>query len=382
MKIVADRQIIHVQQALSNVGDVVIADGRDINPEMLRDADILLVRSVTRIDQNLLENSSVKFIATATSGIDHVDIEYLQQEKIGFAYAPGCNARSVAEFVLSCLFVLAEQNQFKLTEKTVGIIGCGEVGSRIKGFLDILGMSSIVNDPPLKDKTGDNLYKDINDIFTADIITLHVPLQDEGPYPTRNLVDEKFFNQVKNDCILINTSRGDVIEQNAFKKYLELNPDNQIVMDVWSDEPLIDINLLSSIALGTPHIAGYSIDSKLRATEMIAQATCDFFGKQLDWKKPESNLFNQVHEIHISENLDLDECVKLAVLSHYDPRSDAASLRRLPEISIQERANYFDSLRKNYPVRREFPATLIHLDRSTNGIYSTFQQLGFRVNSN
>ena len=181
---------------------------------------------------------------------------------------------------------------------------------------------------------------------------------------------------------MINTSRGDVIDHSDFKQYLEANHDTQFVLDVWPDEPSIDINLLSRATLGTPHIAGYSTDSKIRATEMIAQATCDFFCKQLQWEKPENKLLNQVHEIHITENLDLDESVQLAVLSHYDPRSDAASLRRLLEISIQERADYFDSLRKNYPVRREFPATLVHLDKSMNGLLKTFQQLGFKVNSN
>lgn len=381
MKIVADRQIAHAKEAFASIGDVVAIDGRDINPEILHDADILLVRSITRVDRNLLKNSSIKFIATATSGIDHIDARYLHEEKIGFAYAPGCNARSVAEYVLSSLFVLAEQNQFKLTDKTVGIIGYGEVGSRVKKFLDILGVSNIVNDPPLKDKSGDSFYSEINDVLTADIITLHVPLEDEGPYPTRNLVNESFFRNIKNDCILINTSRGDVIDLSAFRKHLDSNPDSQFVLDVWSDEPSIDVDLLSRVTIGTPHIAGYSTESKLRATEMIAQATCEYFNRQPDWEIPESRLFNQVHEIHISENLDLDEGTQLAVLSHYDPRSDAASLRRLPEISIQERAGYFDSLRKNYPVRREFPATLIHLDKSMNGMFSTFQQLGFRVGS-
>lgn len=379
MKIVADQQISYVQQAFSNIGKVVLVNGREIDTDLVRDADVLLVRSVTQVGNELLQNSPIKFVATATSGTDHIDIDYLKQSNISFAYAPGCNARSVAEYVFSSLFVLAEQKGFRLTDKTVGIIGCGEVGSRVLRFLKILGVSCVVNDPPLQEKTGDNLYSDIADVLAADIITLHVPLLDDGLFPTRHLVDEDFLTQIKQDCVLINTSRGGVIDQAALKNHIKKNPECLMVLDVWANEPEIDVKLLSHVAIGTPHIAGYSIDGKLQATYIIAQQIYDFFKKKLEWTLPADIFLIEPLAIRITENLDMYDAVQLAVLSHYDPRSDAASLRRLSEISIQERADYFDALRKNYPVRREFPATVVHLNETTKGLVNIYDQLGFMV---
>jgi len=379
MKIIADQQISYVQQAFSNIGDVILVNGREIDTDLVQDADILLVRSVTQVDNELLQDSPIKFVATATSGTDHIDIDYLKQSNISYTYAPGCNARSVAEYVLSSLFILAEQKGFRLTDKTVGIIGCGEVGSRVLKFLEILKVSCVVNDPPLKEKTGGNLYSDIAEVLAADIITLHVPLIDDGQFPTRRLIDENFLTQIKQDCVLINTSRGGVIDQTALKNHIKNNPECLVVLDVWTDEPEIDVELLSHVAIGTPHIAGYSIDGKLQATYIIAQKIHNFFNKKLEWTIPTDIFPIEPLEIRITENLDMYNATHLAVLSHYDPRSDAASLRRLREISIQERANYFDALRKNYPVRREFPATVIHLSETTKGFANIYEQLGFRV---
>ena len=379
MKIIADQQITCARQAFSELGEVVLTDGRVIDPELLQDGDVLLVRSVTRVDESLLQNSPVKFIASATSGTDHIDLEYLKQVNIGFAYAAGCNARSVAEYVLSSLFIIAGHQGFNLQDKTVGIIGCGEVGSRVLNFLTTIGVNCLVNDPPLHEQTGNDLYTDISNILDADIITLHVPLVIDGQHPTRHLVDESFLAKIKRDCILINTSRGDVIDQKSLKKHIKDNPDCVLVMDVWSDEPNIDLELLSHAFIGTPHIAGYSLDGKLKATLKIAQLVYKHFNADLAWCIPFQNFQSECRQIDITDNMDMHDAVMLTVLRHYDTRSDAAPLKRLNVINENERAAYFDSLRKNYPVRREFPATTVQLNSETKQLAEIYEQLGFQV---
>ena len=379
MKIVADRQIAHVQQVFSTIGDVILTDGREINSCAVQDKDILLVRSVTNVNADLLDESQVRFVATATSGIDHIDIDFLNKHNIGFTYAPGCNARSVAEYILSCLFVMADQQGFVLQDKVVGIIGCGEVGSRVLNFLEILGVESIVCDPPLKDKTGNSLYRDLDEIIDADIITLHVPLTGTGPYPTRHLLDKEFFSRIKKNCILINTSRGEVIDEEALKNTINNIRSFSVLLDVWSNEPAIDIELLAHVIVGTPHIAGYSIDSKNRATGMIYKAACRFFGLKTD-----RVLFNGPdnigkRELKISPELNDNDAIQIAVLSHYDVRSDSASLRRILEINKKQHRQYFDELRKNYFVRREFSSTEINVAEGKEKLTNTFNRLGFMV---
>jgi len=379
MKIIADQQISHVAQAFSEFAEVTLYNGREITAEEIHDADVLLVRSVTAINANLLEDSQVKFVATATSGLNHVDLDYLRQNNIGFTHAKGSNARSVAEYVLSSLFVLADQHDFKFKDKTVGIIGCGEVGSRVVELLETIGVKTIMNDPPLKAESGNEQYRDLHEVFSADIITLHVPLTKDGPCPTFNLLDEKFLSQLNDNVILLNTARGGVINEAALKNHLACHKDMKVVLDVWEDEPDIDLELLTQIDIGTPHIAGYSTDGKIHATEMIFGSICDFF--KLDYK------WNPIFELPAVNSLDLplgselddQDAIQMAILASYDVRSDSASLRQLPEISIEQRGQYFDELRKSYPVRREFPATVFHCPGSRKNLAGKLRQLGFNI---
>ena len=379
MKIVADSQIPLVQQAFSNIGDVLLYEDRKLTPQLISDADVLVVRSVSKVDAELLENSHVSFVATATSGIDHVDTEYLQQKNIGFASAHGSNALSVVEYVLSCMSILAEQNNFDLFKKTVGIIGCGKVGSRLKSVLDTIGVNCVVNDPPLKDKTGDSIYVDLQEIINSDIITLHVPLTSRGLYPTRNLVNENFLARMKKDAILINTSRGKVVDEMALKKYIDHHENLSAVIDVWENEPDIDPGMLQRADIGTPHIAGYSIDAKIKATEMIYSEACRFFDIQPEWKPVNVLIDAGKQKIRIDSSLADQEAIQMAVLSHYDVRSDAASLRRALEIEESKVGYYFDQLRKNYPVRRNFQATTINLSEGRNGLAEKLEKLGFNI---
>jgi len=379
MKIIADQQISHVAQAFSEFAEVTLYNGREITAEEIHDADVLLVRSVTAINANLLEDSQVKFVATATSGLNHVDLDYLRQNNIGFTHAKGSNARSVAEYVLSSLFVLADQHDFKFKDKTVGIIGCGEVGSRVVELLETIGVKTIMNDPPLKAESGNEQYRDLHEVFSADIITLHVPLTKDGPCPTLNLLDEKFLSQLNDNVILLNTARGGVINEAALKHHLACHKDMKVVLDVWEDEPDIDLELLTQIDIGTPHIAGYSADGKIHATEMVFKSICEFFKLDYKWNPIfELPAVNSL-ELPLGSELDDQDAIQMAILASYDVRSDSASLRLLSEISIEQRSHYFDELRKNYPVRREFPATVFHCPRSRKTLAGKLQKLGFNI---
>lgn len=379
MKIVADQQIPHVAQEFSKFAQVTLCHGREITSERIRDADVLLVRSITTINENLLADSQVKFVATATSGQDHVDLNYLQSKNIGFAHAKGSNAKSVAEYVLSSLFVLADRYAMKLKGKTVGIIGYGEVGSRVAEMFETLDIKTIINDPPRKDKSGDKKYRDIQEIFSADIITLHIPLTKNGIYPTQNLVDEKFLSQLKDNVILLNTARGGIIHEAALKKHLAWHRNMKVVLDVWEDEPNIDVALLTQSDIGTAHIAGYSVDGRLRTTEMILKSFVDFFKLDHLWDPSLKLPDVQNLELPLGSVLEDQDAIQMAVLASYDVRSDSASLKQLSAINMEQRGQYFDELREKYPVRREFSATILHCHKGRERLVAKWKQLGFKV---
>lgn len=371
LSIVADQQILFAKEVFSKFGDVQLVDGRSIDQKTIKDADVLLVRSVTKVNESLLKDSKVVFIGSATSGIDHIDSDYLQKSNIHFSHALGSNARSVAEYVLSSLFVVAEQQDFSLVEKTVGIIGCGQVGSRVKHFMDVLGVKCLLNDPPLASKTSNHSYLELEEILQADIVTLHVPLITDGEFPTSRLVNKGFLHRLKSDVILINSSRGEVIDEEALLVFKKANSAATLILDVWCNEPGIDTNLLQEAYIATPHIAGYSYDGKLRATEMLLAALNDHTKAEMVG----DGLIKSEQEISVIDDND----IQLAVMQSYDVRSDAIALMNLINIESKERAAYFDSLRKNYPIRREFTNRTIQTNKMADETKQQLQQLGFKV---
>ena len=377
LKIVADQQILLAKEVFSQFGEVELCSGRDIDHETVKNADALLVRSVTKVNEALLNKSNISFVASATSGIDHIDTDYLEKSDITFSHALGSNARSVAEYVLSSLFIAAEQQSFSLSDKTIGIIGCGQVGSRVKKFMDAIGVNCLINDPPLAEQNNEYDFVDLEDIVEADIITLHVPLIMDGKYPTHKLVNNDFLNKLKNDVIFINTSRGEVIDEAALLAFKHANNAATLILDVWCNEPNIDINLLEETFIATPHIAGYSYDGKLKATEMLFNAVNSHFETGF---KSQGLLNSDPTIMNIAE-----DAIQLVVLQSYDVRTDAIALRNLMSIDKNERAEYFDSLRKNYPIRREFTNRVIKTSAQTNGISDKIiyklQQLGFNIES-
>ena len=380
MKIIADENIPCVQQAFASLGEVSLLPGRGLQAAQVRDADILLVRSVTRVDAALLEGSSVRFVGSATIGFDHVDRDYLQQQGIGFATAPGSNATSAAEYVVSALMVLSEQQGFELAGKTVGIIGCGNVGSRVRRKLSALGMQCRVNDPPLQTGGGHDDFVSLDEVLQADIVTVHVPLTRDSRHPTFHLVNETFLERLKPGAIFINTSRGAVADNRALAALLASRDDLSVVLDVWEGEPAISASLLQQVDLGTPHIAGYSYDGKLRGTEMIYRAACEYFAQPVCWHAADE--LPRVASIDLrSRGAGNTLAVATAiVLAAYDVRQDDARLRSTLSLSAAERASAFDRLRKEYPVRREFTEATVLLDEPAGELGELLSGLGFSVN--
>jgi erythronate-4-phosphate dehydrogenase len=355
MKIIADENIPCVSEAFASLGDVTLVPGRGLQAAQVKDADILLVRSVTRVDESLLAGSSVRFVGSATIGFDHVDRDYLHLSGIGFATAPGSNAVSAAEYVVSSLMALSERQGFALAGKTVGIIGCGNVGSRVRERLTVLGMRCRLNDPPLQAAGVDDDFVDLAAVLQSDVVTVHVPLTRSGAHPTFHLLDARLFSQLRPYSVLINTSRGAVADNVALNDALVQRDDLAVVLDVWEGEPAINLALLEKVALATPHIAGYSLDGKLRGTEMIYRAACEFLAAPVQWNARAALPPDITAEL--PKGLGDGALIRAAVLGCYDVRDDDHRLRRLTELAADERPRYFDRLRKEYPVRREFAAT-------------------------
>jgi erythronate-4-phosphate dehydrogenase len=377
MNIVADENIPAVAEAFGTLGAVTLVNGRAMSAAQVRDADLLLVRSVTRVDESLLAGSRVRFVGSATIGFDHVDREYLAARGIGFATAPGSNATSAAEYVVSALLVLSERQQRPLAGRTVGIIGCGNVGSRVRARLTALGMHCHINDPPRAARGEADDYVDLATALACDVVTLHVPLTHGGAHPTFHLLDAPALDRLRPGAVLVNTARGAALDNVALDALLARRRDIDVVLDVWEGEPDIRLSLLERVALGTPHIAGYSLDGKLRGTAMIYTAVCEYLGQLPAWDVGVVLPALQPLTIRGGERLPVEAVVRDAVTGCYDIRADDARLRESAGLGPAARALYFDRLRKEYPVRREFGSAPLQADAWTAGQRQLLSALGF-----
>lgn len=389
MQIVTDENIPYAQEAFSSLGKIQTVVGRHLKRTDLGTAEVLLVRSVSQVDKKLLAGSAVRFVGTATIGLDHIDLEYLQQQGIGFASAPGSNATSAAEYVISALLITAERQGFQLSDKTVGIIGCGNVGSRVFSKLRALGVKCVIYDPPLREMDSQREfgnqkefrnhsplpYSDLDTVQSADIITLHTPLVKTGDYPTYHLIDTHFLAQLRDDVILVNSSRGAVIDETALLKVLKVRPAMTVILDVWQNEPLINLSLLQRAALGTPHIAGYSFDGKVRGTEMLYAAVCDYFQYTPAWQVQSCLPTPPLTRLSFTKNVDDNVAIQTAVMACYDVRRDDIALRRISKHPSQ----FFDNFRKHYPIRREWSNVEIKLPKEKSVLAARLIGLGFKV---
>ena len=281
MLILVDEDIPDGPEAFAALGEVRTFSGRSVGAADLAAADAIVVRSVSRVDERLLAGSGIRFVGTVTTGTDHVDVSWLERRGIAFASAAGCNAPTVAEYVLAAVLLLAGRLGFDPAARTLGIIGVGRIGSRVARWAKALGMSVLLCDPPLRRRTGDSCFIDAAELTRrADLVTLHVPLTEAGPDATRDLVDERWLAGLKEGAVLINTSRGEVVKEDCLPGALDAGRLSAVVLDVWRNEPNIDPALLRRIALATPHIAGYSVEARRRGVGMIAEALAAFAGEQ------------------------------------------------------------------------------------------------------
>lgn len=370
MKIVADENMPYAKTLFGRLGDVRLVAGRQLDSGTLADADALMVRSVTKVNQALLAGSHVSFVGTATAGTDHVDDQWLKQQGIGFSGAPGCNAIAVVEYVFSALLMLAERDRFELRDKTVGIVGVGNVGSRLNARLKALGVNTLLCDPPRARIDSNETFWPLERLVKeADVLTFHTPLYRDGQDKTYHMVDAELLAALPEGRILINASRGPVVDNIALLQALVQGKRLSTILDVWEPEPELLLPLLARVDIGTPHIAGYSLEGKARGTTQIYHALSQHLGR------PESvELSSLLPEAEFSRILfkgELDES-RLKRLIHlvYDVRRDDAPLR-----AVGGQPGEFDRLRKDYVERREWSSLTVECDNADSQIL--LQQLGF-----
>lgn len=336
MKIIVDNKVPYIRETLEKIADQVIyLPGKDITHDIVKDADALITRTRTKCNRELLEGSNIKFIGTATIGFDHIDTEFCKKANITWKNCPGCNAGAVEQYLHAVLLLLEKEKGIKLKDSCIGIIGVGHVGSRIRNMAERLGMKVLLNDPPKKDN-GEKGYVDLRTIAdNCNIITFHTPLIREGEYKTYHLADQNFFRMLKKKPVIINTSRGEVIDTTAILDALNNNTISEAVIDVWENEPNINTELLNKVFIGTPHIAGYSADGKINATRMTLESLCQFF--------------NINTEINISlppdPNAPYSDDENTRILQQYNPHDDCKALRSHTQM--------FEQLRGDYKLRRE-----------------------------
>ena len=355
MLIVADENMPYVRELFAPLGEVRLVSGRHLRAGAVEAADILLVRSVTRVDRALLEKSRVSFVGTATIGTDHLDLDYLQQRGIAMASAPGCNANAVVDFVLSALCVLDNVLEGLLTGRRVGIVGLGNVGSRLLGRLHSLGVDCVGYDP-LQAAATELPLVDLDTVLCAEVICCHAPLTGGGEFPTRHLLDRARLRQLRSGAVLLNAGRGGVVDTAALKQLLRERTDIHAVLDVWEDEPAIDRELLDLVAIATPHIAGYSLDGKIAGTRMMLDACCRFLGVPT----PPSSVKITVPRMRLPAGLAGVDLLRAAVRGVDDIGADDRRTRQaLRAAEAGQLGNTFDLLRKNYPERREISVYII-----------------------
>lgn len=345
MKVIVDNKIPYIKESIEKIADEVIyLSGTAFTPEIIRDADALVIRTRTRCNQELLQGSRVKFIATATIGFDHIDTEYCRRQGIEWKNARGSNASSVAQYIYSSLLLLQARYGIYWPDVCLGIVGVGNVGSKVKEVAESLGMKVLLNDPPRAER-GEKGFTDLDQITRqCDLITFHTPLNRTDPYKTFHLGDSAFFSKLAKRPVIINTSRGEVLDTQALKEALDTGKVTDVVLDVWEHEPDIDLPLLKRAFIGTPHIAGYSADGKANATRMALEALCHFFRKDV-----ELAIFPPPPVEPIIEAATEAE----ALLKIYNPETDTRRLKEQP--------GQFEYLRGHYPFRREAEAYSIRL---------------------
>ncbi len=377
INIVAGENIPYVKEAFEGLGNLTILPGRSITSADLKDTNILLIRSITQVNESLLKGTPVEFVATASAGTDHMDTAYLNARNIGFASAAGSNANSVAEYIMVALLLIGKQQGFSLLGKTIGIIGVGNIGKLVKQKAEALGMHPILNDP-LLEETGQIDHQSLEKTLGCDVVTLHTPLTTDGPYPTYHMLNEQTFKWLKPSAVFINAARGEVVDTTALYKAITHKKIGPTIIDVWEHEPKINWDLFQAVTLGTPHIAGHSLDGKANGTFMIYAALCKHLGIEPTWNPVQSLPPPIVPLIEVNTYPQSgQEQLRQMVTKIYDIVADYGRMQELLVASQNERPTLFDALRKNYPVRREFHRTKVKLPKHRRELRQIIVELGF-----
>ncbi len=372
MKILVDENMPYARELFSRTGDVVAVPGRPLPEAELQDASGLMVRSVTKVNAALLAGTPVKFVGTATAGTDHIDDASLAAAGIGFSAAPGCNAIAVVEYVFSALLLLAERDGFALRDRTVGIVGVGNVGSRLQQRLEAWGVKTLLCDPPRADRGDAGDFRPLEELVAqADILTFHTPLFKDGPYKSWHLADTALLLALKPGSILINACRGPVVDNAALLEILKLRRDLSVVLDVWEPEPELNLDLLDRVDIATAHIAGYTLEGKARGTTQVFEAWCDFIGQPQSVTLESLLPAPEFGTLTLHGKLDQPTLKRLVHLV-YDVRRDDAPLRK-----VAAQPGEFDRLRKQYEERREWSSLRVQCDDAETA--AMLEKLGFRA---
>ena len=372
MKIIIDNKIPYIRGALEPFAEVVYLPGIATTSEVVKDADALITRTRTLCNKEILKGSKVRFIATATIGFDHIDSDFCRDAGIEWTNAPGCNAESVNQYILSALFSWALRKGIDLTAKTFGIVGVGQVGSRIERSCKILGMNVLLNDPPRERAEGSSAFVSLEEIQErADIISFHVPLNMEGIDRTFHMVDGQFLQNLRKKPLIINTCRGEVFESNAVYKASVSGGISGMIIDCWENEPALNQDLLVRVDYGTAHIAGYSKDGKANGTRSSVRAISQFFGLGIDDWEPAGVPAPENPVIELDGDRQSEHRILAqAILSTYDIECDDRALRDNPQL--------FEQLRGDYPLRREFNSYSIRPINVGNKTMEKLRRLGFK----
>lgn len=371
LRIVADSNIPFLKGALDKVAQVNYIQGNEIKREHLVNTDALIIRTRTKCNEILLRNTPVKFIASATIGYDHIDTDYCQNNGIEWTNAPGCNSGSVKQYVASALAEIISRERWLFKDITLGIIGAGNVGTKVENMGKALGIKTLVNDPPRERLEGKGDFTGIDELISkSDIVTVHVPLINQGIDKTYHLANGNFFGKMKKNAWFINTARGEVTDTPALTQSLISKHIAGDVVDVWENEPDINRDLLAASHIATPHIAGYSADGKANGTAMSVRAISRFFNLGLDSWSPPHIPSSKLNQLQINCNNKLPEDIYREIsLFAYNINTDSEKLKKSPDT--------FEKQRENYPIRREPENISVKLNSCSNSISSMIKNLNY-----
>lgn len=355
MKFIVDRNIRGAEHTFGKHGEIVRMDGRDIRREHLGDADALIIRTATRVDETLLRGTPVGFVGTTSIGKDHLDIPWLAAEGISWASAPGCNADSAAQYTLAMAWLACRRAGLEPGSLSAGIIGRGNVGSRVQRLFETLGMRTVANDPPLQ-QAGETGLVSLDEALAQDIVCLHVPLTREGPWPTERMIAAPALSAMREGALLINAARGDVVAGGDLLQALA-GGRLRAALDVWPGEPMIDARLLEAATVATPHVAGYSDEGKRNGSWTVYQSFCHW----ADLPAGERPARPDGPCLDIARGEDaLDRALSSACFVQEHDRA----MKALTSFTVEERALAFDGLRRDYPERRDFQAWRVRCEEA------------------